>query len=69
VLTVVLLISIAVAGGIMRLWIENVQALHGDKLREWRQSMRRQRKAMQDELEELRQKVQAREEKVGSKSR
>lgn len=58
VLAVVLLISLAVAGGIMRLWIENVQTQHSDKLREQRQSLRRQRKIMEDEIAELRRKVQ-----------
>jgi len=58
-LAVILLIALAVAGGIMRLWVENVQTQHSDKLREWRQSMRKQRKATE---EDLRRKVQELEE-------
>jgi len=57
VLAVVLLIALTVAGGIMRLWIESVQTQRADKLKEWRQSMRRHRKAMEDEIAELRRRL------------
>jgi len=58
VIGVILLVALAVASGVMRLWIENVQAQHSDKLRDWRQAMRRQRKAMEDEIADLRRKLQ-----------
>merc|ERR1740121_2628812 len=57
-IAVVMLIALTVASGLMGLWIESVKTQHGDKLKEWRLSMRKQRKALQDEVEGLKKRVQ-----------
>lgn len=56
---VVLLIALTISSGVMRLWIEHIQAQHGDKLKEHRLKMRAERKALQDEIEDLKRKLQA----------
>eukprot|EP00416_Gambierdiscus_australes_P043520 CAMPEP_0171109266 /NCGR_PEP_ID=MMETSP0766_2-20121228/70648_1 /TAXON_ID=439317 /ORGANISM="Gambierdiscus australes, Strain CAWD 149" /LENGTH=288 /DNA_ID=CAMNT_0011570985 /DNA_START=78 /DNA_END=944 /DNA_ORIENTATION=+ len=57
VIAIVLLVALTVAGGIMRLWIESVQTQHADKLKEWRESMRRQRKVTETEIADLRREI------------
>lgn len=58
VLAVVLLIGVTIAAGIIRLWIDTVQATRGEKVKEWRQSMRSERKKLQDEVNDLKKKLQ-----------
>jgi len=65
VLMVVLLVALTVAAGIMRLWIENIQTQRSEKLREWRMGMRKMRKAMEDEIADLKRRLQAPGERLG----
>jgi hypothetical protein len=58
VLAIIMLAALTVAAGIMRLWIDNVQAQHGDKLKSWRKEMRRQRQELQDEVAKLKEKLE-----------
>lgn len=58
VVALIVLIALFVASGLMGLWIESVKTQHGDKLREWRLRLRKQRKALQDEVEVLKKKLQ-----------
>mmetsp|Transcript_49263 Transcript_49263/g.141403 ORF Transcript_49263/g.141403 Transcript_49263/m.141403 type:complete len:303 (+) Transcript_49263:73-981(+) len=57
-LVVVVLIAVSMASELVRLWIENVKTQHGDKLKDWRLRMRKQRKTLQDEVAELKNKMQ-----------
>eukprot|EP00928_Gymnodinium_smaydae_P012176 TRINITY_DN14429_c0_g1_i1.p1 TRINITY_DN14429_c0_g1~~TRINITY_DN14429_c0_g1_i1.p1 ORF type:complete len:306 (-),score=71.26 TRINITY_DN14429_c0_g1_i1:189-1052(-) len=63
----VMLVALTVASGMMRLWIDTVQAQRGDKLKEWRLSMRQERKRLNDENAELQRKVQSLEQQLGRK--
>jgi len=55
---VVVLICLAIACGLMGLWIEGLKTQHGDALKESRLRLRRHRKALKDEIAELKRKVQ-----------
>eukprot|EP00440_Ansanella_granifera_P041542 gb/GFBE01045050.1/.p1 GENE.gb/GFBE01045050.1/~~gb/GFBE01045050.1/.p1 ORF type:complete len:286 (+),score=80.30 gb/GFBE01045050.1/:1-858(+) len=55
----ILLVALTISSGIMRLWIDSVQTQHGEKLKEQRKRLRVNRKAMEDEIAELKKKVQA----------
>merc|ERR1719195_2337508 len=57
-LAVVVLVALTIAAGIMRLWIDGVKAQRGEKLTEWRHSMRRKRKNMEDEISDLKRRLQ-----------
>lgn len=57
-LAVVLLIALTISSGIVRLWIDSVFTQHGEKLKEWRMSMRERRKEMEEELASLKKKNQ-----------
>lgn len=52
-ITVVMLIALTVSAGVLRLWIDNVQANKGDQLKEWRMKMRQSRKVMVDKIADL----------------
>lgn len=56
-LAVVLLVALTVAAGIMRLWIDGVQAQRCEKLRDWRLAMRKHRKELQDEIDLLKRRL------------
>lgn len=58
VVAVVVLLALTIAAGIMRLWIDGVQANRSDTIRSWRKTMRKHRKAMEDEIAELKNKLQ-----------
>lgn len=60
---VVLLVALTISSGIMRLWIDSIQTQHGEKLLEWRRSMRKEREKLESEVAELKQKVEAKKEK------
>jgi hypothetical protein len=53
VLAIVLLVGVVTACGIVRLWIDQVQANRSEKIKEWRQSMRAERTKLQQEVESL----------------
>merc|ERR1719195_991034 len=57
-LAIVVLVALTIAAGIMRLWIDGVKAQRGEKLTEWRHSMRRKRKNMEDEISDLKRRLQ-----------
>jgi len=52
-LAIVMLVALTVASCLMGLWIDTVKAQHGDKVKEWRLNMRKQRKALQATIEGL----------------
>lgn len=56
-ITVVMLIALTVSAGVLRLWIDNVQANKGDQLKEWRMKMRQSRKVMVDKIADLEKKL------------
>merc|ERR1719215_1428287 len=58
VIAFVVLVALIVSSGLMTLWIDNVKMQHGDKVKEWRNKMRKERKALRDEIAELRKKAQ-----------
>lgn len=58
VIAIVLLIGVTIAAGIIRLWIDTVQATRGDKVKEWRKSIREERKKLQDEVATLKRKLE-----------
>jgi len=60
-LAVIVLIALMICFGIVKLWVDNVQAQHGEKVREWRESMRKERKRMTEEIELLKKKLQEKE--------
>lgn len=60
-LGVVLLVALTVAAGMMRLWIDGVQAQRSEKLREWRQALRKSRRTLEDEVADLKKKLQERD--------
>jgi len=47
---VVLLVALTISSGIMRLWIDSIQTQHGEKLLEWRKSMRKEREKLENEV-------------------
>jgi len=53
----VVLLSLLIAVSLMKLWLDSMEQQQTDKLRTWRLDMRKKRKAMQDEVAELRKKV------------
>eukprot|EP00930_Biecheleria_cincta_P059810 TRINITY_DN45533_c0_g1_i1.p1 TRINITY_DN45533_c0_g1~~TRINITY_DN45533_c0_g1_i1.p1 ORF type:complete len:318 (+),score=68.00 TRINITY_DN45533_c0_g1_i1:76-954(+) len=55
---VVLLVALTISSGIMRLWIDSIQTQHGEKLLEWRKSMRKEREKLENEVAELKQKLE-----------
>jgi len=57
-LAVILLIGVTIAAGIIRLWIDTVQASRGEKVKEWRNAMRKERKKLQEEVNDLKKKLQ-----------
>jgi len=57
-LAVVVLVALTIAAGIMRLWIDGVKAQRGEKLTEWRHSMRRKKKHLEDEITDLKRRLQ-----------
>lgn len=57
-LAVVTLAALTVAAGIMRLWIDGVQAQRGDKLKEWRLKMRKERQKKEEEIASLKKKLE-----------
>lgn len=57
ILGIVLLIGVTVAAGIIRLWIDTVQASRGEKVKEYRKTMRSERKKLQDEIDDLKKKL------------
>lgn len=61
-LSLVLLAALTVAAGMIRLWIDGVQSQRSEKLREWRLALRKQRKVLEDEVAELKRKLQEKEE-------
>lgn len=65
-LALVVLIALLVASGLMTLWIDNVKAQHGDKIKEWRLKMRKQRKDDEDEITKLKRKLQDYEQNASS---
>lgn len=56
-LAIVLLIGVTIAAGIVRLWIDSVQASRSEKVKEWRIGMRHERKKLQDEIDALKRKL------------
>mmetsp|Transcript_50129 Transcript_50129/g.119322 ORF Transcript_50129/g.119322 Transcript_50129/m.119322 type:complete len:287 (-) Transcript_50129:66-926(-) len=52
-LGIILLLSIAVATGIVRLWLDNLQQQKTERLKTWRKDMRRERKRLEDEIAAL----------------
>jgi len=63
---IILLISMTVAAGIMRLWLENVYSQRADRVKDWRMRMRSRRKEMEDEIAVLRRKVKEHESARGN---
>jgi len=59
ILVLVTLAALTVSAGIMRLWIDGVQAKEGDKLKKWRLDSRRERTKLQDEVESLKKRLEA----------
>jgi len=59
ILAIVMLGALTVSAGIMRLWIDGVQAKEGEKLKKWRMDLRSERKKLQDEVESLKKKLEA----------
>jgi len=57
-LAVIVLIALLICFGIVKLWVDNIQVQHGEKVREWRESMRKERKRMTEEIELLKKKLQ-----------
>lgn len=57
-LALVMLVALTVGSGLMGLWIESIKTQHGDKLKESRLRMRRTRKALQQEVDDLKKKLQ-----------
>jgi len=53
VLAIVMLVALTVASGLMGLWIESVKTQHGDKLKQWRLRMRKERDALQADIDSL----------------
>mmetsp|Transcript_34989 Transcript_34989/g.97676 ORF Transcript_34989/g.97676 Transcript_34989/m.97676 type:complete len:291 (+) Transcript_34989:96-968(+) len=58
VLCLIVLLSLTVATGMMRMWIDNMRTQHGDKLRQWRTDMRSQRQVLEDEVARLRKRLE-----------
>jgi len=58
-LALVVLVALTIAAGIMRLWIDGVKVQRGEKLTEWRHAMRKKRKEMEDEISDLKRRLQA----------
>jgi len=58
ILAIVLLVGVTIASGIIRLWIDTVQATRGDKVKEWRMSMRSDRNKLQTEVSALKKKLE-----------
>jgi len=56
---VIVLVSLLLTFGLMGIWIESVQKQHGDKLNSWRLEMRNDRKRLQVEIDDLKQKVES----------
>eukprot|EP00929_Paragymnodinium_shiwhaense_P120860 TRINITY_DN92932_c0_g1_i1.p1 TRINITY_DN92932_c0_g1~~TRINITY_DN92932_c0_g1_i1.p1 ORF type:complete len:319 (-),score=57.02 TRINITY_DN92932_c0_g1_i1:163-1119(-) len=56
-LGLILLISLTVATGIMRLWVDSVHTRTGEKLKESRMALRAEKKRLQDEATRLRDKL------------
>lgn len=52
------LLSLTVATGMMRMWIDNMRTPDGDKLRQWRTDMRSQRQVSEDEVARLRKRLE-----------
>jgi len=50
-LAIVLLIGIMIAAGLIRLWMDQIQATKGQEIKSWRESMRRDREKMRKEIE------------------
>lgn len=57
-LAVVLLAGVTIAAGIIRLWIDTVQSTKSENVKEWRMSMRAERKKLEDEVERLKKKIE-----------
>mmetsp|Transcript_69205 Transcript_69205/g.114714 ORF Transcript_69205/g.114714 Transcript_69205/m.114714 type:complete len:291 (-) Transcript_69205:81-953(-) len=60
ILAIIMLAALTVAAGIMRLWIDGVQGQRGEKILKWRLDMRKERKKLQDEVADLKRKLQMR---------
>lgn len=58
VLVICLSIAALVAGCIVRLWIDQLQATQGQKVKEWRENMRSQRDRWVKEVEDLKKQVE-----------
>lgn len=56
-LTIATLAALTVCAGIFRLWMDGVQLRRGDKLKDWRLTMRKDRKKLTDEVAELKKKL------------
>jgi len=63
-LVCVILVALVIAWAVIRLWIENVQAQHTEKVKAYRLDLRRQRKKLQDEISVLKQRVQEKGQKM-----
>jgi len=58
VLALITLAALTVAAGIMRLWIDGVQAQRSEKLKEWRLQLRKERKKVDEEIACLKKKLE-----------
>jgi len=61
--SVVVLLSLLIAVSLMKLWLDGMEQQQVEKLRSWRLDMRKKRKDLEDEVAELRQKVQMHEQR------
>jgi len=57
-LLVVLLLSISVATGIARLWLDNLQTQRTPKLKTWRREMRQERSRLEEEIASLKRQLE-----------
>eukprot|EP00933_Yihiella_yeosuensis_P031962 TRINITY_DN25550_c0_g1_i1.p1 TRINITY_DN25550_c0_g1~~TRINITY_DN25550_c0_g1_i1.p1 ORF type:complete len:290 (+),score=45.42 TRINITY_DN25550_c0_g1_i1:126-995(+) len=60
---VVLLLALTIASAIMRLWLDAVQVQHGDKLKQRRADLRALRQSMEDEISDLKKKIEQKSQK------
>jgi len=57
-LDLVVLLSLTVSAGVMRIWVDSMQQQHAGEVRTWRMEMRKQRASLEEEAAQLRRRLE-----------